>query len=214
MSFRYYILKRKAHALVIGRVLTYFLLFILRFWWRMTRENSTSYLGDFCITNPSLHQLGLAWMTWRSAKQFWKWNFWVRKTTTNSWLRFKMIDKFSKCLEKSEFFSFFFPANLPYTTAFFLASASRCHQFPPPCHASLHKSWSCFCRTLCGSWPELFGRSVCRSHCGHSSELQAESGTGGYFWRSFFHQKWGWNIRSTYKISGKCLLELLNRTKI
>ena len=30
----------------------------------------------------------------------------------------------------------------------------------------------------------------------------------------FFHQKRGWNIRSTYKISGKCLLELRNRTKI
>ena len=56
---------------------------------------------------------------------------------------------------------------------------------PPPCHASLQRSWCCFRRTPCGS-PQLFGRSICWSHCGHSSELQEESGTGaGEFWIIF-----------------------------
>lgn len=143
-------------------------------------------LGDF-FTNPSLHQLGLALMTWRSAAML-EVKFLVRKTTTNSWLRFKMIDKFSKSLEKSEFFCFFSCKPSIHNRSFFSLSFPL-PPTPPKCHASLHRSWSCFRRTPCGSWPELFGRSVCRSHCGHSSELQAESGTGRTFLAEFFFTK-------------------------
>lgn len=132
-----------------------------------------------------------AWLgfTLWDLQQFWKWIFLVRKSTTNSWLRFKIFWPILKMSGKIWVLLVFFSCKPSIHNRSFFSLSFQLPPTPPKCHASLHRSWSCFRRTLCGSWPELFGWSVCRSHCGHSSELQAESGTGRIFLAEFFFTK-------------------------